>query len=127
MLMSNKISNSLADAKTGSYDEQEFELYFSKGSHVQGVVRMKGMARIDGYFEGEIHTDRTLQIGKDAVIVADIRTDNLITQGPIRGDVIARQQVELLAPATVEGAISSPKFTFEQGVQVNAMLKMGMN
>ena len=123
--MSDNISNHLASGKLQLYDEQELELYVSKGAHIQGVVYVKGMARIDGYFEGEIHTDRTLQIGKDAVIVADICTDNLITQGPIRGDVVARNQVELLAPATVEGGISSPKFTYEQGVQMNCMLRLG--
>ncbi|GJL53957.1 MAG: hypothetical protein NPIRA02_10890 [Nitrospirales bacterium] len=110
---------------TDSYDEYALELYVSKGAHIHGVMHVKGMARIDGHFEGEIHTDLTLQIGKEAVIVADIFTKNLVAQGPIRGDVVAQQQVELLTPATVEGAISSPKFAFEQGVQVNAMIKMG--
>ena len=107
-----------------SYDEQEFELYVSKGSHIQGVFRVRGMARIDGYVEGEIRTDRTLQIGRDAVLVADIYTNRLIAQGPIRGDITASQQVELLSPAMIEGTISAPKFTLEQGVQVMGTIKM---
>jgi len=123
--MSDVFFGNLAQTKPDSYNEQNLELYVSKGSHVHGVMHVKGTARIDGYFEGEIHADLTLQIGKDAVIVADIHASNLISQGPIRGDVIAQQKVELLAPATIEGAISSPKFSFEQGVQVNAMIKMG--
>ncbi|MCA9471465.1 MAG: polymer-forming cytoskeletal protein [Nitrospirales bacterium] len=104
--------------------DQSFELYISKGSHVQGIFHVRGMARVDGYVEGEIHTDQTLHIGKDAVIVADIRADHLITQGPIRGDIMACRQVDLLAPAIVEGAISTPKFTLEDGVQVSGTLKM---
>ncbi len=124
--MNHKNLNNLSDILNGSYDKQELELYVCKGAHMQGVMHVKGTARIDGYFEGEIHTDRTLEIGKDAVIVADIRTDNLITQGPIRGDIRVRQHVELLAPATVEGVISSPKCNYEQGVQLNCMLKIGM-
>ncbi|GJL65337.1 MAG: hypothetical protein NPIRA05_03080 [Nitrospirales bacterium] len=123
--MSDVMTRNLDFGKIESYDEQNLELYISKGSHVHGVIRVKGTARIDGYFEGEIHADLALQIGKDAVIVADIRANTLISQGPIRGEVIAREQVELLMPATVDGAISSPKFSFEQGVQVNAMIKMG--
>ncbi|GJL62846.1 MAG: hypothetical protein NPIRA04_15000 [Nitrospirales bacterium] len=123
--MTDVITSSPAFEKTESYNEQNLELYVSKRSHIHGVIRVKGAARIDGYFEGKIHTDLILQIGKDAVIVADIHANTLISQGPIRGDVIARERVELLAPATVDGAISSPKFSFEQGVQVNAMIKMG--
>ncbi|WP_447970990.1 bactofilin family protein [Nitrospira sp. M1] len=123
--MSDVMFGNLTFPKTDSYDEHELELYVSKGAHIHGVMHVKGMARIDGYFEGEIHTDLTLQIGEEAVIVADIFANRLISQGPIRGDVVAQQQVELLTPATVEGAISSPKFSFEQGVQVNAMIKMG--
>ena len=106
------------------HDQEAFELYVSKGSHVQGIFRVRGMARIDGYVEGEIYTDRTLQVGKDAVVVADIHADHLIAQGPIRGDIMACRQVDLLAPARVEGAISAPKFTLEEGVKVSGTLKM---
>jgi len=103
--MSSMTPRKLADTETGSYDEQDFELYVSKGSHIQGVFYVRGMARIDGYFEGEIHTDRTLHIGRKAVIVADIYANCLIAKWAIRGDVIPRQQVALLSPATVDGDI----------------------
>ena len=122
--MSDVQLNNVWQTDSGIYDEQEFELYVGKGSHIQGVFRVQGTARIDGYFEGEIHADRTLQIGKDAVIVADIHADRLVAHGPIRGDVMARQQVELYAPATVEGTIYAQKFTLEPGVQVTGTIKM---
>ncbi|MGB0909290.1 MAG: bactofilin family protein [Nitrospirales bacterium] len=125
--MSDVISKNLDQDETEFSDEQEFELYIGKGAHLQGVFHVQGMARIDGYVEGEIHTNRTLQIGKDAVIVADIHANRLIARGPIRGDISAQQLVELLAPATVEGSINAPKFTLERGVRVTGTIKMEEN
>ncbi len=118
------MSGALSQVQGYELNEQEFELYVSKGSHIQGVFHIRGMARIDGYVEGEIHIDRTLQIGKEAVIVADIHANKLIAQGPIRGDVIVRQRLELLSPARIEGAISAPMCTLERGVQVTGSIKM---
>ncbi len=122
--MSQDISHNLAHRKVTSCDDQEFELYVSQGSRIQGVFHVRGPIRIDGYVEGAIHTDHTVQVGKDAVIVANIYANYLVSQGPIRGDVKVRGRVELLAPARVEGSISAPKFTLEQGVQVTGMITM---
>ena len=103
----------------------QLQLYISKGSHLSGVFRVQGAARIDGYVEGKIYADHMVQVGKDAVIVATITAGSLQAQGPIRGDVIVREQVELLAPATLEGAIQTPVLTLEKGVQVTGNLSMG--
>lgn len=125
--MSQDIPHDLVHLNIDSCDDQEFELYVSQGSHIQGVLHVRGPIRIDGYVEGEIHTDQTLQVGKDAVIVADIYANYLVAQGPIRGDVKVCRQVELFAPARVVGSISAPKFTLEEGVQVMGTITMEQN
>ena len=77
---------------------------------MSGVLNIHGMARIDGYVEGEIHADNVVHVGKDAVIVANVTAQSLLAQGPIRGDISVREKVELLAPATLDGSIQAPIF-----------------
>ena len=104
--------------------DDQLEMYISKGSHLNGVVRIQGMARIDGYMEGKIYADHMVHVGEDAVIVATITAGSLLAQGPIRGDIIVREKVDLLAPATLEGSIHTPVFSIEKGVRVTGHLNM---
>ena len=116
-----------SSSNSTSYDasDTQLQMYVSKGSHLHGVMRIHGMARIDGYVEGEIHADNVVHVSKDAVIVAKITAESVVAQGPIRGDIIVREKVELLAPATLEGSIQAPIFSLEEGVRVTGNLNMG--
>ena len=117
---------SSTNSTTYTSNNGQLQMYISKGSHLSGVLRIHGMARINGYVEGEIHADNVVHVGKDAVIVANVTAESVLAQGPIRGDIIVREKVELLAPATLEGSIHTPIFSLEEGVRVTGNLNMGM-
>lgn len=116
---------SAREVKKTQRDRSAIELYIGKGAHIQGTFRVRGTARIDGYVEGAIEADGDIHLGKDAVIVASIQAENLSAQAPIRGDIVARQLVELRAPATLEGSIHTMRFFIEEGVRVTGQLTMG--
>ena len=124
--MFGRLNHASAESITDKGNDDQLQLYISKGSHLNGVVRVNGMARIDGYVEGEIYANNVIQVGKDAVIVANITAESLLAQGPIRGDINVREKVELLAPATLEGSIHAPVFSVEEGVRVSGNLSMGV-
>ena len=124
--MLNHLQRSSTNSTTSQSPRDQVQMYISKGSHLSGVLNIHGMVRIDGYVEGEIHTDNVVHVGKDAVIVANVTAESLLAQGPIRGDISVREKVELLAPATLEGSIHAPIFSLEEGVRVTGNLNMGM-
>ena len=124
--MLNHLKRSSTNSTTSKSPGNQLQMYISKGSHLSGVLKIHGMARIDGYVEGEIHADKVVHVGKDAVIVANVTAESLLAQGPIRGDIMVREKVELLAPATLEGSIHAPIFSLEEGVRVTGNLNMGM-
>ena len=124
--MLNHLKPSSTNSTTPNSPHDQVQMYISKGSHMNGVLNIHGMVRIDGYVEGEIHTDSMVYVGKDAVIVANVTAESLLAQGPIRGDISVREKVELLAPATLEGSIQAPIFSLEEGVRVTGNLNMGM-
>ena len=124
--MLNHLTPSSTNSKTSFSPNGQVQMYISKGSHLNGVLRIDGTVHIDGYVEGEIHAENMVHVGKDAVIVANVTAESVLAQGPIRGDIWVREKVELLAPATLEGSIHAPIFRLEEGVRVTGNLNMGM-
>jgi cytoskeletal protein CcmA (bactofilin family) len=84
-----------------------------------------GKVRIDGRFEGEIHSDDTLIVGESAEVVADIRVASVIVRGGIvRGEIRARDSVEVYAPGKIYGNITSPQVFIDKGVTFEGQCRM---
>ena len=109
---------------TGALQEEGYQMYLGQKCRLAGILKVNGMARIDGFVEGEVFGSDLIQVGKEGTIEAIVRAKHIVAQGPIRGDIAAQEKVELLAPAKVEGTIDSPVFLLEEGVLVNGTLKM---
>ncbi len=109
---------------TAVLEEEGFQMYLGQKCRLTGVLKVEGMMRIDGYVEGEVFGSNLIQVGKEGTIEATVRAKHIVAQGPLRGDIVAQEKVELLAPAKVEGTIESPVFLLEEGVLVNGTLKM---
>ena len=107
-------------------EEEGYQMYLGQKCRLNGVLKVQGMARIDGFVEGEIYGSDLIQVGKDGKIEATVKAKDIVAQGPLRGDFAAQQKLQLLSPATLEGKIDAPVFLLEEGVHVNGTLKMGM-
>lgn len=111
---------------TAGLEEEGYQMYLGQKCRLSGVLKIQGMARIDGFVEGEIYGSDLIQVGKEGKLEATVKAKDIVAQGPLRGDFIALQKIQLLAPATLEGKIDAPVFLLEEGVFVNGLLKMGM-
>lgn len=118
-----KSSKTLGQA-SAVLEEEGYQMYLGQGCRLTGVLKVQGMMRIDGFVEGEVFGSDLIQVGKEGTIEATVRAKHIVAQGPLRGDIAAREKVELFAPAKVEGTIDSPVFLLEAGVLVNGTLKM---
>lgn len=118
-----KLSKILSSASE-VLEEEGYQMYLGQKCRLTGVLKVKGMMRIDGFVEGKVFGSDLIQVGKEGTIEATVNAKQIVAQGPLRGDIIAQEKVELLSPAKVEGTIDSPVFLLEEGVLVNGMLKM---
>ncbi len=109
---------------TAVLEEEGFQMYLGQKCRLTGVLKVEGMMRIDGYVEGEVFGSNLIQVGKEGTIEATVKAKHIVAQGPLRGDIVAQEKVELLSPARVDGTIDSPVFLLEEGVLVNGTLKM---
>ncbi len=102
----------------------EYQMYLGQQSRMTGVLKVQGTMQIDGIVEGEIVGDGLMQVGRTAKIDASVKAAHIISQGPLCGEIVADQKVELLAPATLEGRLDTPVFLLEEGVRVNGTVNM---
>ena len=87
-----------------------------QGSEFEGKLTFEGTVRIDGRFTGEIASDGHLVIGEGAQVQAEIRVANVTVHGNVNGNIYASNGVELHAPATLRGNITSPALHIDKGV-----------
>jgi len=98
--------------------------FVGKGVEFKGTISYSGTVRIDGFFDGEIHTDGTLLVGEEAIITAKVSAGTIACMGKITGDVTAKEKIKLLAPAVLNGGVKTPMLSIEDGVLFNGTLEM---
>jgi cytoskeletal protein CcmA (bactofilin family) len=102
----------------------DISAFVGKGVEFKGTITYSGTVRIDGYLDGEIHTDGVVLIGEEAVIQAKITAGTIVCKGKVTGDVVAKECVKLRAPAVINGSVKSPVVSMEDGVLFNGALEM---
>jgi cytoskeletal protein CcmA (bactofilin family) len=102
----------------------DINAFVGKGVEFKGTISYSGTVRIDGYLDGEIHTDGVLLIGEEAVVQAKITAGTIVCKGKVTGDVVAKECVKLRAPAVMNGSVKTPVLSMEDGVLFNGALEM---
>ena len=99
--------------------------FIDQGSEFEGKLSFKNTVRIDGSFKGEITSENTLIVGEPGVVLATIRSRQVIVSGEVTGDIIAGERLVLHKTARVEGDIQTPKLVVEDGAELHGNIKMG--
>jgi cytoskeletal protein CcmA (bactofilin family) len=99
--------------------------FIDQGSEFEGKLSFKNTVRIDGSFKGEITSENTLIVGEPGVVMATIRSRQVIVSGEVTGDIIASERLVLHKTAHVEGDIQTPKLVVEDGAELIGSIKMG--
>ena len=118
-----KITMAVA-ASSISDKPEDINAFVGKGVEFKGTISYSGTVRIDGYLDGEIHTDGMLLIGEDAVIQAKITAGTIVSKGKVTGEVVAKECIKLRAPAVMNGSVKTPVLSMEDGVLFNGALEM---
>ncbi|MGH7216564.1 MAG: bactofilin family protein [Nitrospiraceae bacterium] len=103
---------------------EDISAFVGKGVEFKGTITYSGTVKIDGYLDGEIHTDGMLLIGEDAVIQAKITAGTIVSKGKLTGEVVAKECIKLRAPAVMNGSVKTPVLSMEDGVLFNGALEM---
>lgn len=94
------------------------QFHVSRGVRISGDVQASANGRVDGTVEGAVSVgERTLTVGKDGLVVGDVRAASVLVKGKLVGDVIATTAVEIAPGGSVEGDVVAPRFTLGLGAR----------
>ncbi|KUO58754.1 MAG: cell shape determination protein CcmA [Gracilibacter sp. BRH_c7a] len=91
--------------------------YIADDCEIKGSIEGQGNARIDGKVEGTINIAGDLVIGQNAVLQANIEAKTISIAGEIRGNVKAKELLELASSARLYGDINTKQLKIDQGAR----------
>ena len=96
-------------------EDPQIKAYMGENTVFNGSLSFDGTVRIDGKFEGKVHTDDTLIIGATGHLIAEITAGTILCMGRVEGKLIASKKVEIHSSSRVVGNIKSPALYIELG------------
>ncbi|MBX7147571.1 polymer-forming cytoskeletal protein [bacterium] len=98
-----------------------------KESAFEGKMTFEGCVVINGKFKGEIFSEGTLIIGEGGYVEGTIEIGRIQIQGEVRGNINAKDKIEINAPAVVQGDIAAPSLIIKEGALFEGNCSMGRN
>jgi cytoskeletal protein CcmA (bactofilin family) len=93
----------------------DMEAFLGKGTSFDGVLSFDGTIRLDGRLKGKIITNGVLVIGESAEVEAEINVGHLVVNGLVKGNVKARERIEILGQGRIVGTIDTPRLKVQEG------------
>lgn len=99
----------------GKNGKEQINGLLDRGCNFEGKLTFDGVVQINGDFRGEVFSDGTLVVGRDAHISAKILVDTLIIDGSVEGNIEAKSKIELHRSGTLVADVVSQTFVIEDG------------
>lgn len=96
-----------------------------KESSFEGKMTFEGCVVINGKFKGEIFSDGSLIVGEGGYVEGKIDIGLIQIQGEMHGNIMAKQKIEIMAPAVVQGDICAPSLIIKEGAIFEGNCTMG--
>ncbi len=93
----------------------EEKTFIGKGVTIKGEIFSEEDMTIEGKVEGRIETKKTLVVGKNGNIEAEIKANEIKIMGKVTGDVHAITRIEIVPSGAHFGNIFSPRVAISEG------------
>lgn len=98
--------------------------YLGSDTVYEGKLSFKGTVRIEGKFTGEISSEGTLTVGKDANVDGNISVGELLVAGHVTGEITAKRRIVVYASGFLQGNVHTPNLLTEEGGIIEGQLSM---
>jgi cytoskeletal protein CcmA (bactofilin family) len=99
----------------------------AQGSRIEGNLKFTEGMRIDGEVAGNTcataEQPSILVISEAAVVEGELRADHIIINGTVRGNVHAKELLELQPQARIEGDVYYKALEMHRGATITGQLK----
>lgn len=93
----------------------EEKTFIGKGVVIKGELISEEDMIIEGKVEGRIETKKTLIVGKNGNIEAEIKANEVRIMGKVTGDVHTTTRIEIVPSGVLFGNIFSPRVAISEG------------
>jgi cytoskeletal protein CcmA (bactofilin family) len=104
--------------------KEEINAFLGAGTVYQGRLSFQGAVRIDGSFSGEVLSDGSLIVGKDAEIEGILNVGELLLSGRFTGEVRAKRRVTIHKTGVLQGTAFAPAMVMEEGGLLDGQVVM---
>ena len=98
--------------------------YLGSDTVYEGKLHFKGTVRIEGKYNGEIVSEGTLNVGKDAQVTGTLDVGELLLSGRFSGEITARRRVVVYGSGVLEGRVQTPVLLTEEGGIIEGQVSM---
>jgi cytoskeletal protein CcmA (bactofilin family) len=93
--------------------------------HVKGEITGNEDLAIDGTVEGLVHLeDRKLTIGASARVTADVIAREVVVYGNVKGNLRARDRIEIKKDGSVVGDLTTARIMIEDGAYFKGAIEI---
>ncbi len=93
--------------------------------HVKGEITGNEDLTIDGSVEGLVHLeDRKLTIGASARLTADVIAREVVVYGNVKGNLRARDRIEIKKDGSVVGDLTTARIMIEDGAYFKGSIEI---
>jgi cytoskeletal protein CcmA (bactofilin family) len=96
----------------------------SKKVKIEGEIQGDENLQVEGHFKGSIRLKGDIFVGRGGVVQADVEADNVVIQGKINGNVVARKQLEIQSSGQLLGDCTAQSIDIKEGAVFDGRLNM---
>jgi cytoskeletal protein CcmA (bactofilin family) len=96
----------------------------SKEVVIEGDIQGNENLQVEGRFKGSIKLAGDIFIGPTGVVDADVEADNIVIQGQVNGNVLARKQLQIQSSGKLLGDCTAQSIDIKEGALFEGRSKM---
>jgi len=100
------------------------EVAIGPGANFSGDLECDGVVKIEGIYQGRIKTVSNVIISEKARVDAEIEAQNVSVSGQVKGSIVAKGRLEILASGRVWADVTVSSFLLDDGGKLHGGLTM---
>jgi cytoskeletal protein CcmA (bactofilin family) len=87
----------------------------SRNVKIEGEIHGPENLHVEGFIKGSIKLDGDIFVGNTGMVEADVEAKNVVIQGEVSGNVLARQQLEIHPTGKLIGDCTAASIDIKEG------------
>ncbi len=97
---------------------EDIKTIITEDVEISGSIKCTGGIRLGGKVSGDITTAGDVLVEKTAAVKGNVAANSITVLGMIKGNIAARERLELKGAAKVSGDIKAKRLVVEEGVSL---------